>query len=154
MKFRDSAGFGKRIEFWVISRMLKEGLDVYLPLVDDQGIDAVVRRGGIHESNVSFAEVQVKARSKRAKRGTEAQFSVQKMKWDEPRHDYFFVFYSETFDKTWIMSWQEFIDESTEMKNGSYEGLRYIRFLGKRREQRLQRYLAENFNRIAGVVCR
>ncbi len=28
--FRDSASFGKRIEYWVIGRMLKEGMDVYV----------------------------------------------------------------------------------------------------------------------------
>jgi hypothetical protein len=27
--FRHSAGFGKRIEYWIIRRMLKEGLDVF-----------------------------------------------------------------------------------------------------------------------------
>ena len=42
--FRHSAGFGKRIEYWVIGLMLKQGLDVYLPLVDDNGIDAVIKR--------------------------------------------------------------------------------------------------------------
>jgi hypothetical protein len=26
--FRHSAGFGKRIEFWLIGKMMKEGLDV------------------------------------------------------------------------------------------------------------------------------
>ena len=30
---------GRRIEYWLISRMLREGLDVYIPLVDDFGID-------------------------------------------------------------------------------------------------------------------
>jgi hypothetical protein len=40
MRFRHSAGFGKRIEFWIIGQMLKEGLDVYVPLVDDNAIDA------------------------------------------------------------------------------------------------------------------
>ena len=40
--FRHSAGFGKRIEYWIIGRMLKEGLDVYVPLVDDDAIDAVI----------------------------------------------------------------------------------------------------------------
>jgi hypothetical protein len=35
MRFRHSAGFGKPIEYWIIGRMLKEGLDVYVPLVDD-----------------------------------------------------------------------------------------------------------------------
>jgi hypothetical protein len=56
MKFRHSAGFGKRIEFWVIGRMLKEGLDVYVPLLDDNAIDAVIRR-----PDGSFVEVQTKA---------------------------------------------------------------------------------------------
>jgi hypothetical protein len=43
-QFRHAAGFGKRIEFWIIGQMMKEGLDVYVPLVDDMAIDAVVRR--------------------------------------------------------------------------------------------------------------
>ena len=42
--FRHSAGFGKRIEYWIIGRMLKEGLDVYVPLVDDHAVDAIVKR--------------------------------------------------------------------------------------------------------------
>lgn len=57
--FRHSAGFGKRIEYWIVGRMLKEGLDVYLPLVDDDAIDAVIRR-----PDGSFTTVQIKARSK------------------------------------------------------------------------------------------
>ncbi len=50
--FRNLAGFGKRIEFWLIGRMLKEGLDVYIPLVDDFGIDAIIRKpdGGLIEA--------------------------------------------------------------------------------------------------------
>ena len=31
ISFRSTAAFGKRIEFRVVGRMLKEGLDVYLP---------------------------------------------------------------------------------------------------------------------------
>ena len=60
--FRHSAGFGKRIEFWVVGLMLKQGLDVYLPLVDDDGIDAVIKR-----PDGSFVEVQIKARSSTVK---------------------------------------------------------------------------------------
>ncbi len=44
LPFRHSAGFGKRMEYWIIGRMLKEGLDVYIPLVDDDAVDAVIRR--------------------------------------------------------------------------------------------------------------
>ena len=54
--FRHSAGFGKRIEYWIIGLMLKEGIDVYIPLVDDDAIDAVVRR-----ADGSFITVQIKA---------------------------------------------------------------------------------------------
>ena len=36
--------------------MLKEGVDVYVPLVDDNAIDAVIRK-----SNGSFVEIQIKA---------------------------------------------------------------------------------------------
>lgn len=39
--FRHSAAFGKRIGYYIIGLMLKEGLDVYMPLVDDNAIDAV-----------------------------------------------------------------------------------------------------------------
>jgi len=42
--FRHSAGFGKRIEYWVIGLMLKEGIDVYVPLVDDDAIDAIMKK--------------------------------------------------------------------------------------------------------------
>jgi hypothetical protein len=57
MRFRHLAGFGKRIEYWIIGQMLKQGLDVYVPLVDDNAVDAIVRR-----RNGTFAEVQIKAK--------------------------------------------------------------------------------------------
>ena len=42
--YRNRTAFGKRIEYWIVGQMLKEGLDVYLPLVDDNAVDAVVKR--------------------------------------------------------------------------------------------------------------
>jgi hypothetical protein len=44
--FRHSAGFGKRIEYWVIGRMLKEGMDVYIPLIDDHAVDGIIKARG------------------------------------------------------------------------------------------------------------
>ena len=46
IRYRHSAGFGKRIEYYIVGLMLKDGLDVYLPLVDDDAIDAVVKETG------------------------------------------------------------------------------------------------------------
>ena len=53
--FRHNDGFGKRMEYFVISKMLEQGLDVYIPLIDDNGIDAVIRK-----QDGSFVEVQIK----------------------------------------------------------------------------------------------
>jgi hypothetical protein len=93
MRFRHSAGFGKRIEFWIIGQMLKEGLDVYVPLVDDNAIDAVVRR-----RDGSFVEVQIKARSRDVAPGDAALFAAIP---HELRNNYWFVFYSERLGTMW-----------------------------------------------------
>src|SRR4051794_8915463 len=99
--FRHSAAFGKRIEFYVVGLMLKEGLDVYLPLVDDDAIDAVVKR-----PDGRFVEVQIKARSKNAIFGDASLFAAMT---HEIRANYWFVFYSERMEMIWIMSSKEFI---------------------------------------------
>ena len=44
-QFRNRASFGKRQEFVVIAELPKQGFDVYTPLVDDQQINCIVRRG-------------------------------------------------------------------------------------------------------------
>lgn len=69
--FRHNAGFGKRMEYFVISRMLEQGLDVYIPLIDDNAIDAVIRK---HDG--TFVEVQIKARSKDVLFGDAALFAA------------------------------------------------------------------------------
>ena len=58
ISFRHSAGFGKRMEYNLVGKMLMEGLDVYLPLVDDHGVDCVIKK-----EDGTFIEVQIKARS-------------------------------------------------------------------------------------------
>lgn len=44
VSFRHSAGFGKRMEYRLIGQMLMEGLDCYVPLVDDHGVCEKGRR--------------------------------------------------------------------------------------------------------------
>ena len=44
MPFRDSASFGKRMEYYLVGQMLMEKLDVYMPLVDDHGVDCVIEK--------------------------------------------------------------------------------------------------------------
>ena len=145
--FRHSAGFGKRIEYWVIGNMLKEGLDVYVPLVDDDAIDAVVIK-----SDGSFLTVQIKARSKDVVFGDAALFAAIP---HELRENYWFVFYSERMNKMWIMTSEEFISESTQNKTGKNKGKRSIWFNGKNTKEQtehckpqFEKYLETNYNRL------
>lgn len=151
--FRHSAGFGKRIEYWIIGRMLKEGMDVYIPLVDDHAVDAIVRK-----KDGSIALIQIKARSKSVSFGDTALFAAIP---HEHREDYWFVFYSERLDATLLMTSEEFISESVQNKTGKNAGLRSIWFNGKRTDkksgvqseyikERFERYVVNDFSRIAG----
>jgi hypothetical protein len=127
--FRHSAGFGKRIEYYVISLMLKEGLDVFLPMIDDDAIDAVVKR-----PDGKYVEIQIKARSKNVKFGDAALFAAIE---HEYRDNYWFVFYSERIDNTiLIMSSKEFIEEAIQNKTGKNIGKRSIWFIWKKHQRK------------------
>lgn len=145
--FRHSAAFGKRIEFYVVGLMLKEGLDVYLPLVDDDAIDAVVKR-----PDGSFVEIQIKARSRNVVFGDAGLFAALS---HEHRKNYWFIFYSELMNTTWIMSSKEFLEEAHLNKSGKGVGKRSIWFNGKSTKNNLEhvkpqfeKYVAKDFSRI------
>ena len=149
--FRHTASFGKRIEYWVIGLMLKEGLDVYVPLVDDDAIDAIIKK-----PDGSFVEVQIKARSKAVRIGDSALFAAIT---HQARPNYWFVFYSERLDTIWVMSSEEFISEAALNKTGKNVGKRSLWFNGKRTnkqtgdfdeyaKERYQQYESRDFSRL------
>ncbi len=145
--YRHSAAFGKRIEYYVIGLMLKEGLDVFLPMVDDDAIDAAIKK-----PDGSFVEIQIKARSKDVLFGDCALFAAIN---HEYRKNYWFVFYSERIDKIWILSSKEFIKEAVQNKTGKNAGKRSIWFNGKNTKAetehvkpQFEKYVSTNFNRI------
>jgi hypothetical protein len=145
--FRNTASFGKRIEYYLIGLMLKEGLDIYVPMVDDDAIDAVVKK-----PDGSFVEIQIKARSKEVTFGDAALFAAIP---HEYRKNYWFIFYSERMDKMWIMSSKEFIENSHQNKQGKNTGKRVIWFNGKSTKKQtehckpqFEKYLESNFSRI------
>lgn len=154
--FRTLAGFGKRIEYWLIGRMLKEGLDVYLPLVDDDAVDALIRR-----PDDTVALVQIKARSQDVIPGDAALFAA--IDHPEERRGYWFVFYSERMDVMWILTSGEFINSSHQNKTGKNKGKRSIWLNGRRRNKvtgqydehtkpQFEKYLAVDFSRIRSGI--
>jgi hypothetical protein len=104
--YRHSASFGKRQEFGAIAELLKRGYDVYLTLVDDQGIDCVVRQG----PNKYF-DVQIKARSRDCSPRNAGHFPLLDI--SNPRRRYIFIFYSEAIQTYWVIP-------STTMVSGGF----------------------------------
>ena len=138
------------MEYWIIGLMLKEGLDVYVPMVDDDAIDAVVKR-----PDGTFIEVQIKARSKTVTDGACALFAAIP---HERRHNYWFVFYCERLNTIFIMTSEEFIKESSQNKSGKNAGKRSIWFNGRmmnkesgKKEEyvkpQFKKYVAKDFSR-------
>ena len=150
--FRHSASFGRRIEYWIIGRMLKDGLDVYTPTVDDHAVDAVVVR-----KDGSIAQVQIKARSCDIRPGDAAGFAA--IHHPEPIKDFWFIFYAERMDTTWLMTSAEFIKEAVQNKTGKNVGKRTIWFNGFRKNKatgqmeeytrpQFEKYVVTDFSRI------
>ncbi|AVQ98363.1 hypothetical protein OBCHQ24_04835 [Oceanobacillus iheyensis] len=102
MRYRDSASYGKRQEYIAVSELLKRDFDVYMTLVDDQGIDCIIR---IDENR--YLDVQIKARSKNATGKDRAYFP--RLKVPDERNNLFFIFYSEGADAYWVFPSQDII---------------------------------------------
>lgn len=148
--FRNLAGFGKRMEYNLVGKMLMEGLDCYLPLVDDHGVDCIIKK-----EDGTFIEIQIKARSNTVKYGDAALFAAITHEFTP---NFYFVFYSERLDTMWIMSSEEFLQECITNKSGNNIGKRSIWFNGKRTNKqtgekteycypRFDKYVAKDFSR-------
>lgn len=113
---RDTASFGKRQEYTVIAELLRRGFDVYQTLVDDQGIDCIIRleKG----DQVKYLEIQIKARSKQAEQpGHFGPLSIPK-----PRPEYWFIFYSEPANTHWVISSTDLVNIARQNKSGKNAG--------------------------------
>ncbi|MEM0135340.1 MAG: hypothetical protein QXU18_08975 [Thermoplasmatales archaeon] len=128
MAYRDTASFGKRQEYTAIAEMLKRGFDVYMTLVDDQGIDCVIRREC--NGNPDYLDIQIKARSKECKPNDAARFAA--MNIPNPRSNLWFIFYSEQLDKYWIINSMELTSKgkANQNKSGKNAGKWHINLAG------------------------
>ena len=126
--FRSLASFGKRQEYSVIARLLKEGMDVYMTLIDDQGIDCVLRKDA-----KTYYDIQIKARSKDCESYDAGRFAAMKVK---PRPNYYFIFYSEQVDKLWVMPSETLVKLASRNKKGDNAGLYHIMFTGIKKGDR------------------
>jgi len=126
--FRSSVSFGKRQEFAVIGELLRRGYDVYQTLVDDQGIDCIIRQA--RSGEVRYLEIQVEARSKDAK--NPGRFTPLDVTRVNP--NYFFIFYSEPLGMYWVLPSDVLVKEARRHKSGQSEGRYSLQFCHGRRD--------------------
>lgn len=114
MDYRDSASFGKRQEYVVVAELLKRGFDVYMTLVDDQGIDCIVRL-----DDKRYLDIQIKARSSKAKQWN----FFAALRIENPRDNYYFIFYTEKDNNFYIIPSKEVVALGVTNKTGKHAGV-------------------------------
>jgi hypothetical protein len=130
MAYRDTASFGKRQEYTAIAALLRRGFDVYMTLVDDQGIDCIVR---LDEHR--YVDIQIKARSLTAKQPS--FFAAMSFK---PRDNLFFIFYTEKSDQIWVMPSNHVSELSYRNLNGKNKGKQSVRLPSTSINSRVTRF--------------
>ena len=124
-QYRHKASFGKQQEYIAIAELLKRRYDVYIPLVDDQGIDCVIRRGE-HD----YVDLQIKARSNDCQPTDAGRFT---MKIPKPREKYFFLFYSAQAETYWLFPSIELVAQASKNKKGESAGEYSINLTGRKK---------------------
>ena len=105
-----TTSFGKSIEMKFESYFLEKGCKVYTPLADDHGVDCIIKN-----KRNEFIEIQIKSRSKNVK--NYGLFTVKNH--TNPIPNFYFIFYSELTDTTWIMSSKDFCKYANARKGKS-----------------------------------
>ena len=146
MTYRNTSSFGKRHEFLAIAELLDRGYDVYQTLVDDQGIDCVLRREINEEPK--YIDIQIKARSSEAQIKHAGRWAAMKIPF--PRPNYIFMFYSKPLESYWIIPSLDITNELAYMnKSGKNEGKFTLQLTGRRKgeaipKEKYEKYRNEN----------
>ena len=145
-QFRNRASFGKRQEYVIISELLKQGFDVYIPLVDDQQIDCIVRRG-----KNDYIDIQIKARSANCKPYDAGRFAA--MNIPEPRDNYYFILYSEQAGCYWVFPSLKLVELASRNKQGGNIGKYHINLTGLENKQAYPLSKFDEFKNNLQILC-
>ena len=154
ISYRSAASFGKRLEFVAISELLRRGYDVYQTLVDDRGIDCIIRK--VIKGIPYYVDLQIKARSKNCIPLDAARFAA--MNIPNPRPNLVFMFYSEWLDTWWLVPSIDLTEElANRNRQGKNAGKYHILFSGLPKgkptvKEKFDQYRGEKgFNELDGV---
>ena len=112
--------FGRSTEYRVSSMLLDEHRELYLPAVDDHGVDMIVRTraacagDGTRPEHYEFQEIQVKSAS------SGGLFAA--IRCDNPRPNYWFVFFIKDIDSLWLVNSLDFVRIASQNVKGKNIG--------------------------------
>ena len=128
---------GQSAEYKIASMLLADGREIYLPVVEDHGVDMLV----VSESNAnSYQELQIKSISKG---GLFAAISCP-----NPRENYWFVFYIKDIDTIWLINSMDFVKIASQNKQGKNIGKYSLSLATKGGKMHYQQDIITDFSRL------
>lgn len=133
---------GLATEHKILSMLLAEGREVYLPTVDDHGVDVLVlSRNAGPEGGRIYQELQIKSLNDG---GLFAAISCS-----NPRPNYWFVFYVKQHDTIWLINSMDFVKEASQNAQGSNIGKYSISLATSKSISKLRaQYIVTNFSKL------
>lgn len=125
---------GKCSEYHVLSVLLLEGKEVFIPVIDDRGVDALV----LSSMGNGYNELQIKCRE------NEGRFTA--IECPQPRSNYWFVFYIKSINILWLINSIDFDKIAGTIRvNGNNTGKRYIHLS---KNGKFKKYIISDFSQL------
>ena len=121
-----SMALGAATEHLILSLLLSEGREVYMPIVDDHGIDMIIPP---KTGSGDYQELQIKSLTEG---GLFAAISCP-----NPRKNYWFVFYVKQHNTIWLINSLDFVNIASQVtKPGSKNLGKYSLSLASKKQIR------------------
>ena len=140
--------FGRSTEHLVISKFLGEGREVYVPLVDDHGVDLIVvtkdsctNLGQL----AAYQEIQVKSKAE------DGLFAA--IPCPNPRAHYWFIFYIRDLDTFWLINSEDFVRLASKNLKGKHVGTYSLQLASKTKtglkiQSKYKEYIVTDFSKV------
>ena len=132
--------FGASVEHLVVSKLLEEEREVFLPVVDDHGVDILVKsKPGAPDA---WQELQVKSLHEG---GLFAAINCP-----NPRANYWFVFYVKQHDTVWLVNSLDFVRLASQNRPDCKNANKYSLSLAttKNLRQAMKQYIITDFSKL------
>ena len=147
--------FGCSTEYLVISKFLGEGREVYVPPVDDHGIDLIVvsKSTSIDSAAlITYQEIQVKSRTEDGLFAAIPCPNPRAHYWFIFSH-YWFIFYIRDLDTFWLINSEDFVRLASKNLTGKHVGKYSLHLASKTKtglkiQAKYKEYIVTDFSKV------